>query len=549
MQFANTARRSAGPARPQLLLLLALGLGLLLLPGCASEKVGQQLPAGHAQRPDLILLSIDTLRADHLGCYGYARDTSPFLDELARQGTRFTSAWAPSPWTLPSHATLLSGYLPQHHGAIEVEHSIATDIPMLSEVLSESGYTCCGVVTSLLVSQRFGFDRGFAHFQDFGIAAGDILDRSPPVADDVFEQALHWAESQPDGEPLFLFLHVYDVHYPYNAPAPWNKKFNRPARPGELLYENYHYYLKHPLTAEQMNQQRGQYNEEISYVDDAWRRFHTTWLASRQNTVFMVTSDHGEEFGECGSWGHAHTLMPELLHVPWIISGPGVLAQAIEDRVGLEDIAPTLAGLAGASFGSTDGVDRSDMIRHGTASTIRNAAEDHVAARFAATSRRHTLLHRWHDPPHDLVFNLPRMQYTMHDLVANSRATQDILGTNLDKARRMNQDMYAWLGQPWEALAEGTALTTDGVFVVDGQRQNQEMPVVAGQRFALFPADAVLLWQGTDGTASGPWRALGGELPPADDPGLRWHGRIIASDSAPLTEQQKERIRALGYVD
>ena len=330
---------------------------------------------------------------------------------------------------------------------------------------------------------------------------------------------------QPAGKPLFLFLHVYDVHYPYDPPPPWNERFNRPARPEELHYENYYYYQQHPLTGEQLAQQMGQYDEEIAYVDDALRRFYRTWTASRRNTVLLVTADHGEEFGERGSWGHAHTLTPEQLHVPWLVTGAGVHRQRIDQRVGLEDMAPTLAGLAAlpgevrARF-ATDGVDRSNQIRHGAPAGA--------------------------PPPYDLIFDLPHLEYQLYDLAADPQARRDVLQDHLALARRLNEDMYEWLGQPWEAVAAGT-MRSDGLFVVDGQRQNQEMAVSAGQRFALFPPDARLTWRGPDGTESGPWQALGGDLPPPDDPALRWHGPLLDSEIRALDERQRQRLRSLGY--
>ncbi|MFH1844219.1 MAG: sulfatase [bacterium] len=520
--------------------------------GCGKAPSPGSLPAGHRERPDLILFSIDTMRADHLGCYGYSRDTSPFFDSLARVGTRFASAWAPSPWTLPSHATMLTGALSPRHGAIEEEHAIAGDLTLLSESLSEAGYLCCGVVTSIFVSELYGFGRGFDHFHDFGIVSGENSGQPPPRSADVLTHALEWAREQAEGQPLFLFLHVYDVHYPYDAPPPWNEKFNRPSTGEELHYENYYHYLRHPPTPEQFDQQIGQYDEEIAYVDETWSRFHTTWTAARPNTICLITSDHGEEFGERGSWGHAHTLAPELLQVPWIVSGPGVRAQTVTERVGLEDLAPTLAGLAGVSFDPVDGRDRTALIRDGIRST-----DDPTAARFASTYRRHTWLHRWHEDGHDLVFNLPRMVYRLYDLNHDPHAEHDRFPADLDRAQAMSLAMYSYLEQPWEATQDGVVRSGNGLFVIDGQRQNQEMIVKQGQRFALFPPDAAVTWYGIDDpllenqrdVQSGPWQALGGALPGPDDTGLRWHGRLPTSADTELTTDQKERLRALGYVE
>jgi arylsulfatase A-like enzyme len=307
------------------------------------------LPAGDPRRPDVILLSIDTLRADHLGAWGYERDTSPFFDELAAGGTRYKNAWAASPWTLPSHTTMLSGLLPPHHGAIEDTVRIGDDIPMVQEMFRHEGYGTGGVVATLFVSSRFGFDRGFDFFYDFDIRGATMNNASTVDAEHVFAWATDWVQQQPEGKPIFLFLHVYDVHYGYNPPAPFNELFDRPVDFGDVRYKDYHHYKKHPLTDEQLAHQTAQYDEEIAYVDQSFRTFVENWRATRP-AIVVVTSDHGEELGERGSWGHAHTLFPEQLHVPMIINGPGVRRQVISERFGAEDLASTLAGVAGTRW-------------------------------------------------------------------------------------------------------------------------------------------------------------------------------------------------------
>ena len=173
-------------------------VALLLLAAC--NRGG--LPAGDARRPDVILVSIDSLRPDHLGAYGNERPVSPFLDSLAASGLRYTEARAHSPWTLPSHVTMLSGRSPLDHGVIESDRGIPDDLPMLGSILK----TCAA--------------RGFDRFEDFDIARSDNL-KHPVRAEQVVTEALTWAEAQ-SGAPIFLFVHLYDVHYPYLPPEPWN---------------------------------------------------------------------------------------------------------------------------------------------------------------------------------------------------------------------------------------------------------------------------------------------------------------------------------------
>jgi arylsulfatase A-like enzyme len=528
-------------------LVVVLGLTLGLVgPGCGSREGGSPPGSGGSageRRPDIVLLSVDTLRPDHLGAWGYARDTSPFFDELAGRGTRFANAWAPSPWTLPSHATMLTGLFPHHHGAERSELTIDRRAPLLAEMLLAAGYATCGVVTSIFVSDKYGFGRGFEHFDDFGILAGTRDTKEAPDAAEVFDRGLRWAQEQPQDTPLFLFVHVYDVHYPYAAPSPWDERYDRPSRPDELGYENYFYYLRHPLSDEEMEHQRDQYDEEIAYVDAMFHDFVDRWTAARPRTLFVMVSDHGEELGDRGSWGHAHTLGPEQLHVPWIMVGPSVRAQVVSQRVGLEDLPATLASMAGVSFPAGDGIDRSTQLQQGTI-----VGEDAVAARLATTYRFKTIKHRWHDPPYDLVVDLARLQAALFDLEQDPEGLHDVLAEHELRARRMMQEMFEWLGQPWEVRRDGH-LQTDGVFVVDGVRQNQEIDLKAGSRFALFPLDATVTFVAADGGTGGPYAAAGGVLPADGDPNLSWNGQPLDTGAAGLTEEQRERLRALGYLD
>ena len=188
---------------------------VIFLAACTSSTT---LPAGDPTRPDIVLVSIDSLRADHLGSYGYERPTSPFLDRLAADGQRFTRARTATAWTLPSHLTMLTGLWPTQHGVIEDHLALAEDVPLIQERLRAAGWATGAFVSSIYVSRVFGFARGFDLFQDWGITTATNLDH-PIRASDVVDAALGWAASAGEDKPIFLFLHTYDVHYPY-LPAP-----------------------------------------------------------------------------------------------------------------------------------------------------------------------------------------------------------------------------------------------------------------------------------------------------------------------------------------
>lgn len=509
-------------------------LTALLLAACHHAA----LPAGDPARPDVILVSIDTLRADHVGSYGYSRDTTPKLDALAASGARFEQAWSAAPWTLPSHATIMTGRLPLHHGAIDGDRSIAPDDVLLAEAFRDAGYATLGVVSTLYVSRKFGFDRGFDQFEDFGIDSEKANLRGAMTADKVVAAAKKLAANLAPGKPAFVFVHLYDAHYPYAAPSPWDEKFDGKPQDGDLHYRKYEYYIDHPVPAAQMDHQIAQYDEEIAFADDQLGSFLTDWRASRP-AIVAVTADHGEEFGERGSWGHAHTLYPEVLHVPLIINGPGIAAAAIPDRVGSEDIAPTLTGLAKVPFPTCDGTDRSAQLHGGPYDATLPAGQ------YAETSRFDTLRMRWHEPPYDLYVDLRAGKMSMCDTVADPTCARDVARDHFDQVTALEKDMYTWLGAPWEARATGTA-RSDGVFAVWGQRVGSTLHAEPGTRFALFPPDAALEFA-TDARTNGPYRAFGGPLP-APGADLAYDGKQLGGDAVTLDAAQKKALEELGYV-
>jgi arylsulfatase A-like enzyme len=315
---------------------------------------GSPLPEGDATRPDVVLVSIDSLRADHLGAYGYERATSPFLDSLAATGHRFTQAWTMSPWTLPSHTTMLSGVSPLEHAVIEDDRRIPDSLPLVQEAFRAAGYATGGFVSTVYVSRLYGFDRGFDAFSDFGITEKQNL-HHPAPANVVVDAALAWVSKQ-EGRPAFLFLHLYDVHYPYLPPEPHNALFDRPGSAKAARYRNYAYYQQHPLEPKALAHQVAQYDECIAWVDAELRRLSDTFAASGREVRFVITADHGEEFGERGSWGHAHTLYPEVMRIPLIVSDTLDHGAVHDARVGTLDIAATVAGLGRVPFASA-GVD------------------------------------------------------------------------------------------------------------------------------------------------------------------------------------------------
>ena len=296
---------------------LLLLLVLPLLGSCSRGGVSQ---------PNLLLVTVDTVRADHLGCYGDRDAVTPTFDRLAGEGIRFDAASSSVPLTLPSHATVLSGLLPPHHG---LRNNGAGALPpgtaTLSTLLKGAGYRTGGFVGAFVLDRRFGLGTGFEVYDDEiprDPQAGVSLEAERP-GQEVVDRALAWLNKQ-DDRPFFLWVHLYDAHAPYTPPPPWAAR--HPGRP---------------------------YDGEISEVDEQVGRLlaelDRRGLAGK--TVVAVAADHGESLGEHGELTHGLLLYEPTLRVPLILRAPGRLTpRVVRSPVSLADLAPTLAGLLGRTF-------------------------------------------------------------------------------------------------------------------------------------------------------------------------------------------------------
>ncbi len=315
-------------------------LALLPLAGCRREAP-----------PSLLLVTIDTLRADHLPTYGYPRPTAPSLDALARRGVHFTSAMAAVPETGPSCATLLTGRWPTELSVRGNGRPLPPGAPTLAEILSGAGYRTAAFVSGYpLIRRLSGLDRGFGHYDDTlpdprGGAAN--VQRSAARTTDA---VLAWLRGAGEG-PFFIWLHYYDVHGDYDPGLPYDSLF-RDGPPGPYL----------PLERIPAYQRRGastdaadyiaRYDGEIRRVDDQIQRLLED-LGGRgllARTVVAVTSDHGESLTEHGYFfDHGNELYAPSLHVPLILAGPGIPATgaALDGVARLPDLFPTLLELLG----------------------------------------------------------------------------------------------------------------------------------------------------------------------------------------------------------
>jgi arylsulfatase A-like enzyme len=305
----------------------------------------------------LVWVSQDTLRADHLGAYGYDRDTSPNFDRLGRGFTVFDRAVSPASWTLPALASQMTSRYPSFHGATHRLNAADTRFPTLFETLAQAGFTVLGVTGNPFVSPKYTLTRGFDALTYTGLRA-DVVSR---LARQLVDQ---WG-----GGDLALFVHYMDPHDPYNPPEPYRKRFGKPYA-GEVNGYNHRSAAR---TEEDVQHVRDLYDGEVAFTDHEIAGLLEA-LGQKgilDQAVIAYSADHGEELKDHGGWGHAHTLHEELLHVPFALRIPGVAARRIAMPVSLVDLAPTLLDVLGIQAPSSyQGRSLLPLARGGTLSEI-----------------------------------------------------------------------------------------------------------------------------------------------------------------------------------
>ena len=285
---------------------------------------------------NVVLVSIDTLRADHVGCYGAKGNPTPNIDRLAARGVRFEKAWSAVPMTTPSHVTLMTGLMPPTSGVrTNGRERVPDGRTTLAEILRAKGFSTAGFVGAFPLDRQFGFDRGFDLYDD----RMPKFDRGPSrfsaeqKGSVVVDRALEWYGSRNRAKPFFLFVHLYDPHGPYAPPEPFRSK-----------------YAKDPYTG------------EVAYADEQVGRLVAALEKDgrRDDTLFVVLSDHGEGLGEHGELTHQVLVYDSTLRVPLVLAGPGLPAGKVTpEPARLVDLLPTLCNRIGAK--SPEGIAGVDL--------------------------------------------------------------------------------------------------------------------------------------------------------------------------------------------
>ena len=289
---------------------------------------------------NLVIVTIDTIRADHVGAYGDARARTPTLDALARRGVVFDRAYSAAPITLPSHATIMTGRYPPGHGARDNGMHLSPAVPTLAAVLRAKGFRTAAFVAAFPLDHQFGLDRGFDVY-------GDRLPRGPDgklmnerPASQVVDDAIAWLNSQQSTvdsrqSRFFLWVHFFEPHAPYGDPSTGRTTLDR-------------------------------YDDEIAIADRETGRLLNALGGTAQETAVIVVGDHGEAFGEHGEYAHSIFVYDTTLRVPLIVSAPNANSARVGEPVTLADIAPTAAHLVGETMADVDGVDLAPAWSGGT---------------------------------------------------------------------------------------------------------------------------------------------------------------------------------------
>lgn len=321
---------------------------------------------------NVLLISIDTCRADHLGCYGHPGPITPSIDAIADEAVVFSSAVSPVPITLPAHCSLLTGNIPPHHGVRDNLYSrLAPANLTLAEILDENGFTTAAIVGAFVLDSRFGLDQGFGTYDDRFEEEHQTVEINERSADETGRRAIEWMRDHGD-RPFFLFVHYYDPHSDYRPPEPFLSRFPEDPYAGEIAFVDH----------------------SIGQVVAAMKE-----LGLYDTTLVIITSDHGQMLGEHGELTHGYFVYESAIKVPLIFKLPGRNPSVrVDDPVGLIDVVPTVCSLLGVEPPSdVSGIDLSSfLLEEKSTTTGRHLySESLTPTKYAANPLLSLVNERW----------------------------------------------------------------------------------------------------------------------------------------------------------
>jgi arylsulfatase A-like enzyme len=437
----------------------ALRFGILVL-ALASPSCSRGEPPAIR---NVLLVSIDTLRADRVGGYGATRPLTPTLDRLAARGVRFANAVAQAPWTAPSHASMLTSLYPSVLGMGDFADPgrVAPQVETLAEAMRAGGLRTFAAVAGGFVTRALGFDQGFEGFEEIASNTRRGVDR-----------ALEFVDSLRGDERFFVFLHTYDVHK-YNPPREWRERFVRPydgplrelapTAIDDLLQDNARRNDARALDPASRGHVEDLYDAGVAWVDSELGRL-VDELERRDlldATLIAVVSDHGEEFWEHGATGHGYTVFDENLLVPWILSHPSLRVSSVESQVRLLDLAPTLAALAATPRSEQwQGEDLAPLIAGGARSLPAFAENAHLPVRALRHEGR------------KYVLSLRRPRNLFFELASDPREQDDLFsargGATDPEIERFRLALVRWME---DSDRDGSLRAASGADLDDAKRR------------------------------------------------------------------------------
>ncbi len=417
-------------------------------------------------RPNILLISVDSLRADHLGCYGYHRETSPRIDALSRQGALVERLFCPGIPTYPSYTTLYTGQHPLTHGILAHggQAKLSKQAPFLPEILVEAGYTTCAFDN--LIRGRPWFGRGYEYYIDPSVRHTVLT--VAVTSEDLNGRAIPWLRAHAD-EPFFMFIHYWDPHWPYNPPERYRNLFYRgnPLDPDNRSLDRY---WKHPLGAiardtwlrtpdgviTDAEYVAALYDQEIRHLDDGVAKLVGTLddLGLGERTLVIFTADHGESLTEHGIYFEHHGLYDCTLHIPFFARWPGRLParRRVRPMLQVSDIAPTLLEAVGLPAPSPmEGRSFWKLLTGQDEQTGHDrviTAECSWEAKWSLRTDRHKfILSR--EP--DFAGHPPRQLF---DLRADPAEDRNLVEDEPELAREMEQALEGWIAERLKTLGK-----------------------------------------------------------------------------------------------
>lgn len=431
--------------------------------------------------PNVLYLVVDALRPDHMSGFGYDKDTSPFMDSLAREGVVFHQAWVQGNATRMSVPSYFASVYPPAHGVTRRNQGADPALLMLAEVLKNQGYDTAAWMPNPSLGKQYRFYDGFDSYFDMGAILSNAYAHGLPkhkqweTAQTIHRLALEWLDQQREsGAPYFMYFHYRDVHGPYVPPPPYDTMFlpapstiPRPLPDSFTMENNTSHYLLPDERYHELNFLVSQYDGEIRYTDDQMKYFFEAMKSKGflKNTIVILSADHGESFLEHGVLNHGFTLFEEVIHVPLVFWGPGIEPRGVEAMVQSLDVAPTLLDLLeikvpdsfqGHSlrpwFEGKTGPARDEILCFGTDRTAMLRTREWKFIRYLNKKKADHLYHLESDP--EELYNLiaPRRNPTPE---------------HLEKARRMRVRLEERIA---ESLERGFASSS---FFIDPKLDNE----------------------------------------------------------------------------